>query len=89
MEIARSITGRRGHMVTGDEHSPQRTNGLLHLEGRSRIGQDRDIDTGTALSLQLYRSFSRSDGDLLRQLAGRLDCFQHAGGVVFAFLDVR
>jgi hypothetical protein len=32
---------------------------------------------------------SHGRGGLYRQPTGGLDCFQYAGGVVFAFLDVR
>ena len=89
MEIARTVAGCRRHMVMGDERSSQRADGLLHPEGGCRIGQDGDVGAGPTLSLELRRGLCRSRGRLFRQPAGGLDGFQYAGGVVFAFLDVR
>ena len=89
MEIARTIGGCRGHMVMGDECFSQRANGLFHLGGWCRIGQDGDIGAESTLSLKLCRGLCRGRGGLFRQVPGGLDGFEYAGGVVFAFLDVR
>ena len=41
------------------------------------------------MSLELCRGLCRGRGSLFRQPAGGLNGCQYAGGVVFAFLDVR
>ena len=89
MEIARAIAGCRGHMVMGDESSSQRANSLLDLGGGCRIGQDGNVGAWSTVSLELCRSLCHGHGGLCRQPAGGLDCFQYAGCIVFAFLDVR
>ena len=89
MEIARTISGCRGHMVMRDERSSQRANGLFRLGGWCRIGQDGDVGAWSTLSFELCRGLCRGRGGLSRQPTGGLDGFQHAGGVVFAFLDIR
>ena len=73
----------------GNNRFSERANGLFHLGGWCRIGQDGDIGAGSTLSLELCRGLCCSRGGLFRQPAGGLDGFQYAGGVVFAFLNVR